>query len=279
MVGASQGGRPELIPGSVYNRFLQEQYDSDSVAPEPSQPVAPEPSQPVVPEPSQSNGAPRPSQLQDNNFVASAPSQPYLGPSVAPGPSQPYTGSSGTTFSPSEASTSPEEASPSPEEASPSPEEASPSPEEASPSPEEASPSPEEVSPSPPASASNTSKAVSTSTTVPAVQAVTTFSGFSTPSDFGAVAKANFINTIKASLSSYNVDVTIDNVSAGSIVVTSTTTFLDGSEAGANAFASTIGSSTAASALFPAATYGTVTSTATVQQIKATARRDIGALW
>ncbi|KAL0035003.1 hypothetical protein WJX79_005690 [Trebouxia sp. C0005] len=77
--------------GSVYNRFLQEQYDSDSVAPEPSQPVAPEPSQPVVPEPSQSNGAPRPSQLQDNNFVASAPSQPYLGPSVAPGPSQPYT--------------------------------------------------------------------------------------------------------------------------------------------------------------------------------------------
>ena len=56
-------------------------------------------------------------------------------------------------------------------------------------------------------------------------------------------------------------------MSAGSIVVTSTTTFLDGSQAGANAFASTIGSSTAASSLFPAATYGTVTSTAKVQLV------------
>ena len=76
-----------------------------------------------------------------------------------------------------------------------------------------------------------------------------------------------FIKTIKASLSSYNVDVAIDSVSAGSIVVTSTTTFLDGSQAGANAFAATIGSSTAAASLFPAATYGTVTSTAKVQQV------------
>ncbi|DBB14260.1 TPA: hypothetical protein ACH3X3_001205 [Trebouxia sp. C0006] len=289
-----------VVPDPNFNSFVAPSpsdpyaYDGDSVVPDPNfnSFVAPSPSDPYAYD--GDSVVPEPPQLNFNNFVAPEPSQPYLGHSVAPGPSQrhhghsvapwpsqPNTGNSGTLVSsltefpspdeaspsPEEGSPSPEEGSPSPEEGSPSPEEGSPSPEEGSPSPEEGSPSPEEASPSPPASASNISKTVSKSTTVPAVQAVTSFSGFSTPSDFGNAARANFINTIKASLSSYNVDVVIDSVSAGSIVVTSTTTFLDGSQAGANAFVSTIGSSTAASSLFPAATYGTVTSTAKVQLV------------
>ena len=213
----------ECFAGSVYNRFLLDEYDSDSVAPGPSQPynggsvepapsqpngyifAAPEPSQPynggsavqeppqpngyifAAPEPSQPYnggsavqeppqpngyilGAPEPSQPYHGHSVASGPSQRHHDRSVASGPSQPNTGNSGTLFL---AATE------------------SPSPEEGSPSPEEGSPSPEEASPSPPASTSNTSQTVSKSTSVPAVQAVTTFSGFSTPSDFGDAARAN----------------------------------------------------------------------------------------
>ena len=132
----------ECFAGSVYNRFLLDEYDSDSVAPGPSQPngyifAAPEPSQPynggsAVQEPPQPNGY---------IFAAPEPSQPYNGGSAVQEPPQP----NGYIFG----------------------------------------------APSPPASTSNTSQTVSKSTSVPAVQAVTTFSGFSTPSDFGDAARAN----------------------------------------------------------------------------------------
>ncbi len=76
----------ECFAGSVNHRFLLEDYDSDFVAPGPSQPyvgdsAVPEPSQPTL-----------------GQFVAPEPSQPYVDQFVAPGTSQPITGVSGTLF-------------------------------------------------------------------------------------------------------------------------------------------------------------------------------------
>lgn len=59
----------------------------------------------------------------------------------------------------------------------------------------------------------------------------------------------------------YNVQVVNVIPAAGSILVTSTTEFLDGSTTGAADFEAALGDSTSVSALFPSSVYGTVTVT------------------
>jgi len=56
----------------------------------------------------------------------------------------------------------------------------------------------------------------------------------------------------------YNVQVINVVAAAGSILVTSTTEFLDGSTTGAADFTAALSDSTSVSALFPASVYGTV---------------------
>ena len=56
----------------------------------------------------------------------------------------------------------------------------------------------------------------------------------------------------------YNVQVVNVVSAAGSILVTSTTEFLDGSTTGAADFEAALGDSTSVSALFPSSVYGTV---------------------
>ena len=59
--------------------------------------------------------------------------------------------------------------------------------------------------------------------------------------------------------SGYNVAVAITNIQPGSIVVTSSTQFLDGSTTGAQQFAAALSDPTVVASLFPTATYGSVT--------------------
>lgn len=70
-----------------------------------------------------------------------------------------------------------------------------------------------------------------------------------------------FKNSIVNTLASYgyHVQVTITKIVSGSVVVSSTTTFLDGSSTGAAEFASALSDSTSVSALFPASVYGSAT--------------------
>ena len=70
-----------------------------------------------------------------------------------------------------------------------------------------------------------------------------------------------FISAIESPLKAagYSVQVVNDVPAAGSIIVTSTTEFLDGSTTGAADFAAALGDSTSVSALFPSSVYGTVT--------------------
>ena len=63
----------------------------------------------------------------------------------------------------------------------------------------------------------------------------------------------------------YNVKVLITNIASGSVVVSSTTQFLDGSVVGATALADSL--TTDANTIFPSSTYGEATAIATVTSV------------
>ena len=66
-----------------------------------------------------------------------------------------------------------------------------------------------------------------------------------------------FIDRIKTAYPNNNVAVNINSINAGSVVVNQTTSFLDGDQAAASMAASDM--ATAPSRIFPASTYGNVT--------------------
>ena len=78
-----------------------------------------------------------------------------------------------------------------------------------------------------------------------------------------------FVSAIESPLKAagYNVQVIGVSAVAGSIVVTSTTEFLDGSTTGASDFVAALGDSNSVAALFPASVYGV----ATVESVKTAA--------
>ena len=78
-----------------------------------------------------------------------------------------------------------------------------------------------------------------------------------------------FVSAIESPLKAagYNVQVIDVSPVAGSIVVTSTTEFLDGSMTGASDFVAALGDSNSVAALFPASVYGV----ATVESVKTAA--------
>jgi len=109
----------------------------------------------------------------------------------------------------------------------------------------------------------STSTTVSKNATVPAVVSTIHFTGFANVAAFTTTAKNNFISAIESPLKAagYNVQVVNIAAAAGSILVTSTTEFLDGSTTGAADFEAALGDSTSVSALFPSSVYGTVSVT------------------
>ncbi|DBA71844.1 hypothetical protein WJX79_007799 [Trebouxia sp. C0005] len=110
-------------------------------------------------------------------------------------------------------------------------------------------------------STNSSNTTVSKSATVPAVVSSIHFSGFSNVAAFDSTAKTNFISAIVSPLKAagYNVQVVGVSAVAGSIVVTSTTEFLDGSTTGAADFVAALQDSDSVATLFPESTYGTVT--------------------
>lgn len=76
-----------------------------------------------------------------------------------------------------------------------------------------------------------------------------------------------FINLLTSTLEAegYNVKVLITNIASGSVVVSSTTEFLDGSTVGATALTNSL--TTDANSIFPKSTYGNATATATVSEV------------
>ncbi|KAL3136100.1 Protein-tyrosine-phosphatase mkp1 [Trebouxia sp. C0010 RCD-2024] len=107
-----------------------------------------------------------------------------------------------------------------------------------------------------PAPAPGPAPAVSMSDTVPTVSALVTLPSFTLQS-FDTAAQAQFISRIKSAYPNNNVAVNINSVNAGSVVVNETTSFLDGDQAAANSNARDL--ATAPATIFPANTYGNVT--------------------
>ncbi|DBA98218.1 hypothetical protein WJX77_011842 [Trebouxia sp. C0004] len=107
-------------------------------------------------------------------------------------------------------------------------------------------------------SSSNTT--VSKNALVPAVVSTIHFTGFANVQAFDTKAQANFVSAIESPLKAAGYNVRVINVVAtpGSIFVTSTTEFLDGSTTGASDFAAALGDTTSVAQLFPSSVYGVV---------------------